>query len=84
MRGTGIENEVEICATNPTNKTKCMNTNAKKWKKSGKNLVYTKRIYSSGYSSIIHQSVLWLFQNIYSLEVFDKGLSSLVGVAVRC
>jgi hypothetical protein len=30
MRGTGREKEVEICATNMTNKTKCMNTNAKK------------------------------------------------------
>jgi hypothetical protein len=28
MRGTGIEEEVEICATNITNKTKCMSTNA--------------------------------------------------------
>jgi hypothetical protein len=28
MRGTGIENEVEICATNITNKTKRMSTNA--------------------------------------------------------
>jgi hypothetical protein len=32
MRGTGIEKAVEICATNITNKTKCMSTNAKKWK----------------------------------------------------
>jgi hypothetical protein len=32
MRGTGIENVVEICATNITNKTKCMSTHAKKWK----------------------------------------------------
>jgi hypothetical protein len=24
-------NEVEVCATNITNKTKCMSTNAKKW-----------------------------------------------------
>jgi hypothetical protein len=31
MRGTGIENVVAICATNTTNKTKCMSTNAKKW-----------------------------------------------------
>jgi hypothetical protein len=31
MRGTGIEKEVEICATNITNKTKCMSTNAMKW-----------------------------------------------------
>jgi hypothetical protein len=31
MRGTGIEKEVEICATNITNKTKCMSTNAKRW-----------------------------------------------------
>jgi hypothetical protein len=33
MRGTGIEKEVEICATNTTNKTKCMSTNAKEWGK---------------------------------------------------
>jgi mannitol/fructose-specific phosphotransferase system IIA component len=33
MRGTGIEKEVEICATNITNKTKCMSTTAKKLKK---------------------------------------------------
>jgi hypothetical protein len=26
-----IEKELEICATNLTNKTKCMITNAKKW-----------------------------------------------------
>jgi hypothetical protein len=26
MRGTGIEEEAEICATNLANKTKCMNT----------------------------------------------------------
>jgi hypothetical protein len=32
MRGTGIEKEVEICATNITNKTKCTRTHAKKWK----------------------------------------------------
>jgi hypothetical protein len=32
MRGTRIEKEVEICATNLANKTKCMSTNAKKWK----------------------------------------------------
>jgi hypothetical protein len=31
MRGTRIEKEVEICATNLANKTKCMSTNAKKW-----------------------------------------------------
>jgi hypothetical protein len=31
MRGTGIEKEAEICATNITNKTKCMSTHAKKW-----------------------------------------------------
>jgi hypothetical protein len=28
VRGTRIENEVEICATNLANKTKCMSTNA--------------------------------------------------------
>jgi hypothetical protein len=33
MRGTRIEKEVEICATNLANKTKCMSTNAKKWGK---------------------------------------------------
>jgi hypothetical protein len=36
--GTGIENEVEICATNLTNKTKCMNTNAMKWGKNCENM----------------------------------------------
>jgi hypothetical protein len=30
MRGTGIKKEVEICATNITNKTKCLSTNAMK------------------------------------------------------
>jgi hypothetical protein len=35
MRGTRIEKEIEICATNLANKNKCMSTNAKKW---GKNL----------------------------------------------
>jgi hypothetical protein len=33
MRGTEIEKEVEICATNLANKTKCMSTHAKKWEK---------------------------------------------------
>jgi hypothetical protein len=33
MRGTRIENEVEICATNLANKTKFMSINAKKWGK---------------------------------------------------
>jgi hypothetical protein len=33
MRGTKIEKEEEICATNLTNKTKSMSTNAKKWGK---------------------------------------------------
>jgi hypothetical protein len=28
MRGTGIEKEVEICATNITNKTKCISAHA--------------------------------------------------------
>jgi hypothetical protein len=32
MHGTEIEKEVEICATNLANKTKCMSTKAKKWK----------------------------------------------------
>jgi hypothetical protein len=31
MRGTGIEEEADIFATNITNKTKCMSTNTKKW-----------------------------------------------------
>jgi hypothetical protein len=30
MSGIGIEKEVEICATNIINKTKCMSTNAMK------------------------------------------------------
>jgi hypothetical protein len=30
MSGTGIEKETEICATNITNKTKFMSTNARK------------------------------------------------------
>jgi hypothetical protein len=33
MRGTGIEKEVDICATNITNKTECMSTHAKEWKR---------------------------------------------------
>jgi hypothetical protein len=33
MRGTRIEKEVEICATNLANKTKCMSTNPNKWEK---------------------------------------------------
>jgi hypothetical protein len=33
MRGTGIEKEVEICATNITNKTKRKSIIAKKWNK---------------------------------------------------
>jgi hypothetical protein len=32
IRGTGMEKEIEICATNITNKTKCKSTTAKKWK----------------------------------------------------
>jgi hypothetical protein len=31
MSGTRIEKDVEICATNLTDKTKCLSTNAKKW-----------------------------------------------------
>jgi hypothetical protein len=31
MWGTGIEKEVEICATIVTNKTKCMSTSVMKW-----------------------------------------------------
>jgi hypothetical protein len=33
MRGTRTENEVEICATNLANKTKCMSTSTVEWKK---------------------------------------------------
>jgi hypothetical protein len=33
MHGTGLEKELEIGATKITNKTKCVNTNAKKLKK---------------------------------------------------
>jgi hypothetical protein len=33
MHGTRIEKEVEICATNLANRSKCVSTNAKKWKK---------------------------------------------------
>jgi hypothetical protein len=33
MRGTGIEKDEEICATNITNKTKCMSRHANKWEK---------------------------------------------------
>jgi hypothetical protein len=33
MLGTRMEKEVEICATNLTNKRKCMSTNAKKLEK---------------------------------------------------
>jgi hypothetical protein len=33
MRGTRIEKEVEIYATNLANKTKCMSTHAKNWGK---------------------------------------------------
>jgi hypothetical protein len=36
MRGNRIEKEVKICAANLTNKTKCMSTNVKKWKKNVK------------------------------------------------
>jgi hypothetical protein len=36
MRGNRIENEVEICATNLASKTKCMSTNAKKYRTMGK------------------------------------------------
>jgi hypothetical protein len=32
MRGTRIEKEIEICATNLAKKTKCMSTSAKKWR----------------------------------------------------
>jgi hypothetical protein len=35
MRGTRIKHEVEIFATNVTNKTKCMSTNARKCRTMG-------------------------------------------------
>jgi hypothetical protein len=35
MRGTEMQKEVEICATNKNDKIKCMSTNAMKW---GENL----------------------------------------------
>jgi hypothetical protein len=41
MRGTRIEKEVEIYATNIANKTKCMGTNAKKGKQFVKTVVST-------------------------------------------
>jgi hypothetical protein len=46
MRGTRIEKEVEMCSTNLANKTKCMNTNAKKWgeKKISKEVSNSQRI----------------------------------------
>jgi hypothetical protein len=40
MRGTRIEMEVEICATNLANKTKCMSTNVKKWGKKSEDMKY--------------------------------------------
>jgi hypothetical protein len=40
MCGTGIEKEVEICATNITNKTKCMSTNALKRGKNYEDMYY--------------------------------------------
>jgi hypothetical protein len=39
MRGSGIEKEVEICATNITNKVKCMSAN--EMKKGGREIVKT-------------------------------------------
>jgi citrate synthase len=41
MSGTGMENEVEICATNITNKTKCKSIIEKKWKKTVRHVVST-------------------------------------------
>jgi hypothetical protein len=38
VRGTRIEKKVEVRATNITNKTKCMSTNAKKWAKKWNNV----------------------------------------------
>jgi hypothetical protein len=40
MLGTGKEKEVDIFATNLANKTKCMSTNAKKWKNFVKTYIY--------------------------------------------
>jgi hypothetical protein len=39
MCGTGIEKEVEICATNITNKTKRMSTNVTKWGKNCEDVI---------------------------------------------
>jgi hypothetical protein len=43
MRGTGMEKEVEICATEITDKTKCKSTIAKKWKNLLRHVVSTTR-----------------------------------------
>jgi hypothetical protein len=40
MCGTRIEKEIEVCATNLASKTKCMSTNAKKWKKMCEDFFY--------------------------------------------
>jgi hypothetical protein len=40
MHETGIEKEAEICATNLANKTKCVSTSAKKWKKNCEDMSY--------------------------------------------
>jgi hypothetical protein len=40
MRGTEMVKEVEICATNITNKTKCMTANAMKWGKICEDMYY--------------------------------------------
>jgi hypothetical protein len=45
MHGTGIEKKVEICTTNLANKTKCMSTNAKKWKKNEDFFIVGKKYY---------------------------------------
>jgi hypothetical protein len=41
MRATRIEEEVEISATNLINKTKCMGTNTKKWRKKCEDVICT-------------------------------------------
>jgi hypothetical protein len=40
MCGTGIEKEVEICATIVTNKTKCMSTIVMKWGRNYEDMCY--------------------------------------------
>jgi hypothetical protein len=61
MRGTRIENEVEICATNLANKTKCMYTNAKT---GAPVVVYVPRCVQNGSESL----------GLKALEDFNVGI----------